>query len=100
MNNCTKKEVRINDVYCTEFTGPNGNTLIFTNESGQGYKSNTSLNVTFPQYWTATIHDLGSGQKSDYFTPLMTMPLSAYRSYGMQVRPICVDRNAVDANDN
>lgn len=99
-NNCTSKSVTINDVPCTEFTGPNGNTLIFSGVSGQGYKNNTSLEVTFPQYWTATIYYLYSGTKASYYTPTMTMVMADYRNYGMQVRAICVDRDAVDSNSN
>lgn len=99
-NNCTSKSVTINDVPCTEFTGPNGNTIIFSGATGQGYKNNTSLDTTFPHYWTATIDYLNSGTKGCYFTPIMSMVMSDYRNYGMQVRAICVDRDAVDSNSN
>lgn len=99
-NNCTSKIVTINDVQCIEFTGPNGNTLIFSGATGQGYKNNTSLEITFPHYWTATIYYLNSGTKACYYSPTGSMVMSDYRNYGMQVRAICVDRNAVDSNSN
>lgn len=98
-NNCTTQSVTINDVPCTEFTGPNGNTIIFSGDAEQGYKNNTSFEKTYSHYWTATIYILDDGRKAYYFTPTMTMAMSDYRNYGMQVRPICVDRNAVDSNE-
>ena len=98
-NNCTSKSVTINDVPCTEFTGPNGNTIIFSGATGQGYKNNTSFQKTFPQFWTATIYWGNYGMKAYYFTTISSMVMSDYRNYGMQVRPICVDRNAVDSNE-
>lgn len=99
-NNCTTQSVTINDVPCTEFTGPNGNTIIFSGDVEQGYKNNTSFQKTFPQYWTATIYWGNYGMKAYYFTTISSMVMSDYRNYGMQVRAICVDRDAVDSNSN
>jgi len=58
-NNCTRSTLRVNDVYCVEFTGPNGNSVIFPIEHA-GYKQNAQLVdaesiLINSYYWTSEL---------------------------------------------
>lgn len=92
-DNCTRARVKINDVECVEYTGPNGNSLIFPLSGG--YKENKDLvdSYTMPTYfWVAdfvyqvcfggraTISDTNQGASNNAY--------GVYRYYGYQVRPV------------
>lgn len=88
-NNCTRNTVKINDVWCAEFTGPNGNTLIMPYETG--YKQNAYLEEDFfGYYWTSVISNqyevihawmTSTGQSAEGYNRL-------YRYCGLQVRAV------------
>lgn len=90
--NCTKAKVTINDVECVEYTGPNGNTIIFP--LGGGYKDKTSLqdDKIAGLYWTAELAE-DYQAISAYLTNSGYFNCSSYttlkeRYLGMQVRPV------------
>ncbi len=97
INNCTKSTITINEVECVQYTGPNGNSVVFPIQGG--YKENTSIySDSYLELWTAekdgsTSKEVNYASFSSYGASLSYL---SPRNRGMQVRPLCVDRNAVD----
>ena len=98
-SNCTKSTVTINDVVCVQYTGPNGNSLVIPTIGG--YKENISTYSESSLYlWTAT--QVGSSSKEANNVTFSSYGISvgavmrSSRNKGLQVRPICINRSAVN----
>ena len=98
INYCTSKKEYINGTNCWEYTGPNGNSIIIPTVGG--YKDDQSTKEADGRcyLWTSTIHSNFNyaafyGQNT-WVSTLWASYME--RCYGMQVRPICVDKSAVD----
>lgn len=91
-NNCTIAKVTINEVECVEFTGPNGNSVIFP--IGGGYKNNTQLNSTASLYlWCADVNIVLPKQAAMAVSVgTRGVGINPYgvgeRNYGLQVRAV------------
>ena len=88
-DNCTRAKVEIAGVQCTEFTGPNGNSILFP---GGGYKENTETkDASYSYCWTAEVNSIlrtteaiVASVSSGGFNPYG----ANYRYLGMPVRPV------------
>ena len=92
-SNCTISSVTINDVRCIEYTGSNGNSVIFP--CSGGYKQNTqTLDADYHSYyWTAEM-DSWTSKKEAMYALCGTYGINygqavlKDRFIGMQVRPV------------
>ena len=95
-DNCTREEVQINDAFCIQYTGPNGNTLIIP--TGGGYKDGKELKSAgtysfyATKFWVADFTyqvSMGGGASiGDTGESAATNPYGEYRYYGKQVRAV------------
>lgn len=94
---CTREVVKINDVQCVEYTGPNGNTLIFPLNGG--YKDGQDLKdaddyTHVTRFWVADanggmfLNMGGIATISYYNNSASASAYPEYRYYGKQVRPV------------
>ena len=93
-DNCTREEVQINDAFCIQYTGPNGNTLIIP--TGGGYKDGKELKSAGTSYatrfWVADFTyqvSMGGGASiRSTGESAATNIYGEYRYYGKQVRAV------------
>lgn len=95
-DNCTRKLVQINDVWCIEYTGPNGNSLIIA--TGGGYKEEKELKSSgtyefyATRFWPADfnyqVYSGGAVSISSNGQSASTNTFNEFRYYGKQVRAV------------
>jgi len=92
---CTRANVKINDVDCAEYTGPNGNTLIIPLSGG--YKENKELTdadiYTHPtRFWIADFdYDPKSGGNATVTASGQSVASNVFNEFryrGKQIRPV------------
>lgn len=92
-DNCTRTNVKINDISCVEYTGPNGNTLIIPLNGG--YKEDKDLKVSYndPTYfWVADftyqLYSGGDAYVANTYEGASSSNFNEYRYKGKQIRPV------------
>lgn len=92
-DNCTREVVTINEVRCVEYTGPNGNSLIFPLDGG--YKEEKELKTSYIKettFWVADFnYSLDSGGSASISATSQSAASNSFQNYryrGRQVRAV------------
>ncbi|MBR0046322.1 MAG: hypothetical protein IJP75_05485 [Bacteroidaceae bacterium] len=94
-DNCTRANVKINDVDCVEYTGPNGNTLIIPLSGGYMEDKNLKNADDYIQrtyFWAAdftfSLDSGGGATVTSTSESASTNIFQEYRYRGKQIRPV------------
>lgn len=92
IENCTRARVYINEMPCQEFTGPNGNSVIFPLNSGRKENDEIADQTVLEKshYWTSEMYKYSEAQANcvRIYYDHDASEVYDYRYYGMQVRPV------------